>query len=76
MFAAERKCCDRDWAGLAIFMDVFMPENSGPPPCAPADMYMQYAREAMELSERTNSIPLREELLKLAMKWLRVAEES
>jgi hypothetical protein len=53
-----------------------MPEDSGLPPRAPADMYVQYAREAMELAERTKSIPLREELLKLAMKWLRAAEES
>lgn len=53
-----------------------MPENSGRPPRTPDDIYLQFAKEAMELSERTNSIPLREELLKLAMKWLRVAEES
>ena len=53
-----------------------MPETSGPLPCAPSDAYLQYAREAMELAERTNSIPLREELLKLAMKWLTSAEEN
>lgn len=53
-----------------------MPENSGPLPRTPADMYMQYAREAMELAERTKSIPLREELLMLAMKWLKAAEEE
>lgn len=53
-----------------------MPENSGPLPCVAADNYIQYAREAMELAERTNSIPLREELLKLATKWLTAAQES
>jgi len=53
-----------------------MPENSGPLPRATADMYLQYAKEAMELAERTDSVPLREELLKLAMKWLTVAEET
>ncbi len=52
-----------------------MPESSGLLPCAPADTYVQYAKEAMELAERTNSVPLREELLKLAMKWLASAEE-
>ncbi|HEX5280897.1 MAG TPA: hypothetical protein VFW28_12535 [Micropepsaceae bacterium] len=53
-----------------------MPENPGPQSRAPADTYLQYAREAIELSDRTKSIPLREELLKLAMKWLVDAEES
>lgn len=53
-----------------------MPDNLGPLPRTPADNYLQYAKEAMELSERTNSVPLREELLKLAMKWLKDAEES
>ena len=53
-----------------------MPENSGPLPRASTDVYLQYAREAMELAERTKSVPLREELLKLATKWLSAAEES
>lgn len=53
-----------------------MPESSGPPTRSPADTYMQYAKEAMELAERTNSVALREELLKLAVKWLKAAEES
>lgn len=53
-----------------------MPENPGPLLRTPADVYMQYAKEAMELSERTKSVPLREELLKLAMNWLKLADES
>jgi len=52
-----------------------MPENSGLPTRAPADIYTQYAKEAMELAERTKSVPLREELLKLATKWLTLADQ-
>lgn len=53
-----------------------MPEIPGLPPRAPADTYVQYAKDAMELAERTTSIPLREELLKLATKWLTLAHEA
>jgi hypothetical protein len=51
-----------------------MPESVGQRRPA-AENYLQQAREAMELAERTNSLSLREELLKLAMKWLKLAGE-
>lgn len=53
-----------------------MPENAEPSARASADAYLEYAREAMELAERTKSVPLREELLKLAMKWLALADQT
>jgi hypothetical protein len=53
-----------------------MPEKATRQPNAAAITYLQQAREAMDLAERTEFVPLREELLKLAMKWLRLATES
>ena len=51
-----------------------MPDQDGPQPRADAENYLQHAKEAMELAERTRSIPLREELLKLATMWLKMAD--
>ena len=52
-----------------------MPENAVQKRAA-ADNYLQQAREAMELADRTQSVTLREELLKLAMRWLKLADEN
>ncbi len=52
-----------------------MPEDAGQQRAA-IDSFLQQAREAMELAERTSSPSLREELLRLAMKWLELASES
>ncbi len=53
-----------------------MPDKATGQPGAAAVAYLQQAREAMDLADRTNSGPLREELLKLALKWLKLASES
>ena len=47
-----------------------MPDQAAGQSVTPAAIYLQQAREAMELAERTKSVALREELLKLAMNWL------
>ena len=52
-----------------------MPENAGQQHAA-SDKYLQQAREAMELAERTSSVYLRAELLKLAMKWPEPASQA
>lgn len=52
-----------------------MPDYAGAQPRA-TENYLTQAREAMELAERTRSVLLREELLKLAMKWLRLADQD
>ncbi len=53
-----------------------MPDKAKGQPNAGADSYLQQAREAMDLAERAATLPLREELLKLAMEWLKLAGES
>jgi hypothetical protein len=52
-----------------------MPDDVGQQHAA-SEKYLQQAREAMELAERTRSISLQEELLKLAMKWLELASQA
>jgi hypothetical protein len=52
-----------------------MPEEPGQQRTA-INSYLQQAREAMELAERASSASLREELLRLAMKWLELASKA
>jgi hypothetical protein len=53
-----------------------MPDQAGGQSVTPAAIYLQQAREAMELADRTKSVALREELLKLAMNWLKLAGDA
>lgn len=53
-----------------------MPDQAAGQSVTPAAIYLQQAREAMELADRTKSVALREELLKLAMNWLKLAGDA
>jgi hypothetical protein len=53
-----------------------MPDKSAGQSITTAANYLQQAREAMDLAERAKSVALREELLKLAMNWLKLAGDA
>ena len=53
-----------------------MPDQEAGRSVTPAAIYLQQAKEAMELAEGTRSIAPREELLKLAMNWLKLAGDA
>lgn len=73
--AVQLKSSHTPGAGLAPFFGTAMPKEPGQQRAA-INGYLQQAREAMELAERASSASLREELLRLAMKWLELASKA
>jgi hypothetical protein len=53
-----------------------MPDQAAGQSVTTAAIYLQQAREAMDFAERAKSVALREELLKLAMSWLKLAGDA